>query len=34
MPLPLQVSFVAGSSGTWRIDRIAAVVGEELSPAD
>jgi len=34
MPLPLQVSFVAGSSGTWRIDRIAAVVGEKLPPAE
>jgi hypothetical protein len=34
MPLPLQVSFVAGSSGTWRIDRIVAVVGENLPPAE
>ena len=34
MPLPLQVAFVAGSSGTWRIDRISGVAGESLSPAE
>jgi chlorite dismutase len=34
MPLPLHVSFVGGSSGTWHIDRIAAVVGENLRPAE
>src|SRR6516165_4742953 len=27
MPLPLQVAFVAGSSGLWRIERISAVAG-------
>ena len=31
MPLPLQVAFVAGSSGIWRIT---AVAGESLPPAE
>ena len=34
MPLPLQVAFVAGSSGIWRIERITAVTGESLPPAE
>src|SRR5215831_347519 len=34
MPLPLQVAFVAGSSGMWRIERITAVAGENLPPAE
>jgi hypothetical protein len=34
MPLPLQVAFVAGSSGIWRIERITAVAGEILPPAE
>src|SRR6516162_7166893 len=34
MPLPLQVAFVAGSSGMWRIERITAVAGESLPPAE
>src|SRR5215467_12194545 len=34
MPLPLQVAFVAGSSGIWRIERITAVAGESLPPAE
>jgi hypothetical protein len=33
-PLPLQVAFVGGSSGTWRIERITAVAGESLPPAE
>jgi chlorite dismutase len=31
---PLLVSFVAGSQGAWRIERIDAVVGESLPKAD
>ena len=34
MPLPLQVAFVAGSAGVWRIERITAVAGESLPPAE
>ena len=34
MPLPLQVAFVAGSSGIWRIERITAVAGESPPPAE
>ena len=34
MSLPLQVAFVAGSSGVWRIERITAAVGERLPPAE
>ena len=34
MPLPLQVAFVAGSSGIWRIERITAVAGESIPPAE
>ena len=34
MPLPLLVAFVAGSSGIWRIERITAVAGESLPPAE
>jgi chlorite dismutase len=34
MALPLQVAFVAGSSGTWRVERITAVVGESLPSAE
>jgi chlorite dismutase len=33
MPLPLHVAFVAGSSGMWRIERITAVNGDTLAPA-
>jgi hypothetical protein len=33
MPLPLHVAFVAGSSGMWRIERITAVNGDTLPPA-
>ncbi|HTH95132.1 MAG TPA: chlorite dismutase family protein [Rhodocyclaceae bacterium] len=33
MSTPLVVEFQAGSSGTWRIERIAAVVGESLPDA-
>ena len=34
MPLPLQVAFVAGSSGIWRIERITAVAGESIPRAE
>ena len=34
MPLPLQVAFVAGLSGMWHIERITAVAGESLLPAE
>jgi chlorite dismutase len=34
MPTPLNVSFVAGSAGPWRIDRVAAVTGDVLPGAD
>src|SRR5262245_63514727 len=34
MSLPLQVAFVAGWSGIWRIERITAVAGESLPPAE
>ncbi len=34
MPLPLHVSFVAGSSGVWRVDSAAPVVGEGLPTAE
>lgn len=34
MPPPLLVTFVAGASGTWQVDRIATVVGESLPVAD
>jgi hypothetical protein len=34
MPLPHPVAFVAGSSGLWRIERITAVAGESLPPAE
>lgn len=30
---PLLVSFVAGDSGTWQVDRISSVIGETLPPA-
>jgi len=33
MPLPLLVTFVAGSSGIWRIDRLTTVVGDGLPAA-
>lgn len=33
MPQPLFVTFDAGDSGGWRVDRIDAVVGEALAPA-
>ncbi|MFN4275164.1 MAG: chlorite dismutase family protein [Ferrovibrio sp.] len=31
---PLHVTFIAGTSGPWRIDRINAVIGESLAAAD
>jgi hypothetical protein len=34
MSLPLQVAFVVGSSGVWRIERITAAVGGGLPPAE
>ncbi len=34
MPLPLQVAFVAGLSGLWRIERITGVAGESLPLAE
>lgn len=34
MPSPLHVTFLAGTSGPWRIDRINAVIGESLGAAD
>jgi len=34
MTSPLLISFVAGASGPWRIDRIAPYIGESLSPAE
>lgn len=34
MAPPLLVTFTAGSSGPWRIDRLDAVIGEELPAAD
>jgi Chlorite dismutase len=34
MPLPLLVTFVAGASGTWRIDRLATVIGDGLPAAE
>lgn len=33
MPAPLFVTFSAGSTGPWRIERISAVVGESLASA-
>ena len=33
MPLPLHVAFVAGALGMWRIERITAVNGDTLPPA-
>jgi len=34
MPLPFLVTFVAGASGTWRIDRLATVIGDGLPAAE
>ncbi|MBB5342185.1 chlorite dismutase family protein [Tunturibacter empetritectus] len=34
MARPLLVSFVAGASGPWRIDRIECVAGDGLQPAE
>lgn len=34
MPRPLQVSFVVGASGPWRIDGITPVIGASLPPAE
>jgi chlorite dismutase len=34
MARPLLVSFVAGASGPWRIDRIESVTGDGLQPAE
>src|SRR6516164_5202175 len=34
MPLPLLVTFVAVASGTWRIDRLATVIGDGLPAAE
>ena len=34
MPLPLLVTFVAGASGAWRIDRLATVIGDGLPAAE
>src|SRR5215472_1360891 len=34
MPLPLLVTFVGGASGTWRIDRLATVIGDGLPAAE
>src|SRR6516225_2826663 len=34
MPLPLLVTFVAGASGTWRIDLLATVIGDGLPAAE
>jgi hypothetical protein len=34
MPLPLLVTFVAGASGTWRIDRLTTVIGDGLPAAE
>ena len=34
MPLPLLVTFVAGALGTWRIDRLATVIGDGLPAAE
>jgi chlorite dismutase len=34
MSLPLLVTFIAGASGTWRIDRIDTVIGESLPAAE
>ena len=34
MSLPLLVTFVAGASGTWRIDRLTAVIGDGLPAAE
>ena len=34
MPLPLLVTFVAGASGTWRIDRLTTVIGDGLPTAE
>jgi len=33
MPPPLTVTFVAGATGAWRIERVSAVQGEVLAPA-
>ena len=33
MPAPLFVTFAAGSTGPWRIERISPVVGDSLAPA-
>src|SRR5258706_2763443 len=34
MPPPVLVAFVAGTSGTWHVDRMATVVGTDLPPAE
>jgi chlorite dismutase len=34
MPHPLLVTFAAGASGEWRVDRIDAVIGESLPAAE
>jgi chlorite dismutase len=34
MPAPLPIAFVAGATGPWRIDRIAAFRGAALPPAE
>ncbi|MBB5317242.1 chlorite dismutase family protein [Tunturibacter empetritectus] len=34
MARPLLVSFVAGASGPWRIDRVESVTGDGLQPAE
>src|SRR5215467_1013408 len=34
MPPPLLVTFVAGASGTWRIDRLTTVIGGGLPAAE
>jgi chlorite dismutase len=34
MPLPLLVTFVAGASGPWRIDRVDTVIGQGLLAAE
>src|SRR5215831_14292888 len=34
MPPPLLVTFVAGASGTWRIDQLTTVIGDGLPAAE
>jgi hypothetical protein len=34
MPTPILVTFAAGSAGPWKIDRVNALIGDGLAPAE